>query len=397
MWRSQNSGHVDRAVVAQTLPRALEAPEGVSEMRRLLFTVLALTTAITMFGSLHGQGTGAPAQGRAGGQQAGAPGRGGALALGQPGPNLPKGKAPEQGYVPDAWPVHAGSLLKYRVQIRFGEEPDTMPDGFKFGRASAVSTDAQGNVYAFQRGPKADPIIVFDSTGKYLRSWGKGLFGNPHGIRVDRDGNVWCVDNGNQQVYKFSKDGKLLQTWGTKGVVGSDEKTFGRPTDIAWDSQGNFYISDGYGNARVVKFDKAGNYVTAWGTPGDGPSQFRVVHTLAFDSKDRLYVSDRENNRIQIFDVNGKLLKIWTHLGCTQGMFITPRDEMWILTHRNNTENITYDTLAGQLMKIDLETGKVLGALESPGHHMTVAADGSIYVASLTGNIFKWSPGGSWY
>jgi DNA-binding beta-propeller fold protein YncE len=146
-----------------------------------------------------------------------------------------------------------------------------------------------------------------------------------------------------------------------------------------------------------VKFDKAGRYVTAWGTPGDGPGQFRVAHSIGIDSKDRVYVSDRENNRIQIFDVNGRLLKIWTHLGATQGIAITPQDEMWILTHRNNTENITYDTLAGQLMKIDLETGAVVGSMESPGHLLSVARDGAIYVASLTGNIFKWSPGGNWY
>ena len=321
---------------------------------------------------------------------------GGGLALGQPGPNQPAGKVPDQGYVPDAWNPHEGGLLKYRVQIRFGEEPDTMPDGFKFGRVSAVTTDAAGNVFAFQRGVKADPIVVFDSSGKYVRSWGKGMFGNPHGLRVDRSGNVWAVDNGNHQIFKFANDGTLQRTWGTKGVVGSDDKTFGRPADIAWDSQNNFYVADGYGNTRVVKFDAAGNYVTAWGSPGDGPGQFRVVHSIGIDSKDRVYVSDRENNRIQIFDVNGKLLNIWTHLGCTQGIFITPKDEMWILTHRNNTENITYDTLAGRLMKIDIETGRVLGSMESPGHLLTVSVDGSIYVASLTGNVFKWYPYPNW-
>jgi peptidylamidoglycolate lyase len=319
-----------------------------------------------------------------------------ALPFGQPGPHQPAGKSPEQGYVPDGWAPHEGGLLKYSVQIRFGEEPDTMPDGFKFGRASAVTTDAQGNVYVFQRGLKADPIIVYDSTGKYLRSWGKGLFGNPHGIRVDKAGDVWATDNADHQVFKFSNEGKLLQTWGIKGVAGTDERTFNRPTDIAWDSQGNSYVSDGYGNSRIVKFDQTGKYLMTWGTPGDGPGQFRVPHSIAIDSKDRVYVSDRENNRIQIFDVSGKLIKTWTHLGCTQGMFITPTDEMWIITHRNNSENITYDTLAGRLMKLDLETGKILGSMESPGHELTVASDGAIYVASLTGNIFKWSPDARW-
>ena len=322
--------------------------------------------------------------------------RGAPLPLGQPGPNQPEGKLPAHGYVPDAWHPHEGGLLLYRVQIRFGEEPETMPDGFTFGRVSAVTTDAASNVYAFQRGTRADPIIVFDSSGKYVRSWGKGLFVNPHGLRVDRFGNVWAIDNGGHQIFKFANDGTLLRTWGTKGVVGSDENTFGRPTDVAWDSKDNTYIADGYGNTRVVKLDAAGNYVTAWGTAGDGPGQFRVVHSIGIDSKDRVYVSDRENNRIQIFDVNGKLLKMWTHLGCTQGISITAKDEMWILTHRNNTENITYDTLAGRLMKIDIETGAVLGSMESTGHLLSAAADGSVYVASLTGNIFKWSPHPNW-
>jgi hypothetical protein len=103
-------------------------------------------------------------------------------------------------------------------------------------------------------------------------------------------------------------------------------------------------------------------------------------------------VSDRPNNRIQIFDVNGKLLNIWTHLGATQGMFITPNDEMWIITHRNTVENVMYDTLAGRVMKIDIETGRVLGSMESPGHLLTVAPTGDINIGSLTGNVFKWTP-----
>jgi DNA-binding beta-propeller fold protein YncE len=316
--------------------------------------------------------------------------------LGTPGPNIPRGKAPEQGYVPDGWAPHAGSLLKYSVEIRFGEEPETMPAGMKFGRVSAVTTDAQNNVYVFKRDAATDQIVVFDSQGKFLRSWGKGMFARPHGLRVDREENVWAVDDAGHQVFKFTREGKLLQTWGVKGVPGNDAKTFNRPTDIAWDSQGNAYISDGYGGTRVVKLDKAGNYVAAWGTPGDGPGQFRVPHSIAVDSKDRVYVSDRENNRIQIFDSGGKLLKTWTHLGCTQGMFITPKDEMWVVTHRNNSENITYDTLAGQLMRLDIESGRILGAMESPGHNLTASATGAIYVASLTGNVFKWQPNPWW-
>jgi DNA-binding beta-propeller fold protein YncE len=318
------------------------------------------------------------------------------LPQGAPGPNIPKGKAPEQGYVPDGWHPHPGALMKWSVEIRFGEEPETMPAGMKFGRVSAVTTDRDNNVYVFKRDDKTDQLVVFDSKGTYLRSWGKGMFTRPHGLRVDRDQNVWAIDDAGHQILKFTRDGKVLQKWGVKDVSGNDAKTFNRPTDIAWDSQGNAYISDGYGNRRVVKLDKAGNYVMTWGTPGDGPGQFRLPHSIAVDSKDRVYVSDRENNRIQIFDTNGKLLRTWTHLGCTQGMYVSPKDEMWIITHRNNTENVTYDTLAGQLMKIDVESGKILGSMESPGHMLTMAQTGEVYVASLTGNVFKWQADPWW-
>ena len=297
--------------------------------------------------------------------------------------------AAEQGWFP-----HEGGLMKYRVNIRFGEEPDTMPDGWKFGRVSAVATSKSAQeVFVFQRGPKADPDVVFDGKGKYLRSWGKGLFGNPHGLRIDPQGNVWVTDNGDHQVMKFTPAGKLLLTLGIKGKKGTDEKTFNRPTDIAFAPSGDVYISDGYGNSRVVKITAGGKFLLTWGTPGKGPGEFNTPHSVAVDSKGAVYVSDRENNRIQIFDANGKFLRQWTHLGATQNIFITPKDEMWIITHRDNIENLTYDTLAGRIMHIDLASGKILGAMESPGHWLNVSSAGEIYIGSLTGNVFRWYPG----
>jgi len=293
----------------------------------------------------------------------------------------------------NGWYPHEGSLLRYRVNIRFGEEPDTMPEGWKFGRVSAVATDSQGQVYVFHRGHKADPIIVFDGGGKYLRSWGRGMFGNPHGLRIDREDNVWITDNGDHQVMKFDREGHLLLTLGVKGKPGTDDKTFNRPTDIAFSSSGDVYISDGYGNSRVVKVDRNGKYLLDWGKRGTGAGEFNTPHSVGVDSHGTVYVSDRENNRIQIFDPNGKYLRQWTHLGATQNLFITPQDEMWIITHRNNIENITYDTLAGRLMRIDLASGKILGSMESPGHWVTVSGRGEIFVGSLTGNVFRWYPG----
>jgi DNA-binding beta-propeller fold protein YncE len=298
------------------------------------------------------------------------------------------------GAAEKGWYPHEGGLMKYRVQIRFGEEPDTMPDGWKFGRVSSVTVDQRNEVYVFHRGKKADPIVVFDSKGNYLRSWGRDMFGNAHGMRCDRDGNIWVTDNGNHQVMKFTRDGKLLLTLGVKGKAATDDKTFNRPTDIAFSPDGRFfYVSDGYGNSRVVKFTADGKYVKDWGKRGTSPGEFNTPHSVATDSKGRVYVSDRENNRIQIFTADGEFLKQWTHLGATQNIFITPKDEVWVITHRDNIENITYDTLAGRIMRLDLETGKILGAMESPGHWIHVTPDSLIFIGSLTGNVFRWYPG----
>ena len=292
------------------------------------------------------------------------------------------------------WHPHEGGLLKYRVNIRFGEEPDTMPAGWKFGRVSAVTANPEGTeIYVFHRGRKADPIIVFDAKGKYLRSWGRGMFGNEHGMRMAPDGTIWVTDNGDHQVMRFDQQGKLLLTLGVKGKAGTDEKTFNRPTDIAFAPTGEVYVSDGYGNSRVVKLSREGKYLSTWGKKGKGAGEFNTPHSIAIDRAGLVYVSDRENNRIQIFDPNGKFLRQWTHLGATQNLFITPKDEMWIITHRDNIENLTYDTLAGRIMKIDKSTGKILGAMESPGHWLHATPGGEIFIGSLTGNVFRWYPG----
>ena len=294
---------------------------------------------------------------------------------------------------PRGWFPHEGGLLKYRVNIRFGEEPDTMPAGWKFGRVSAVATDSQGRVYVFHRGRKADPIVVFDKHGKYLRSFGRGMFGTPHGLRIDRDDNVWVTDVRHHVVMMFTNQGEWRRTLGQQGRPGDGHHDFNRPADIAFSPSGELYVADGYGNARVVKYSRDGKYLASWGKHGTGPGEFNTVHSVAVDSRGTVYVSDRENNRIQIFDSSGKYLHEWNHLGATQNIFITPGDEMWIITHRNNIENLTYDTLAGRIMKIDLGTGKILGAMESPGHWIHVTAGKLIFIGSLTGNVFRWYPG----
>ena len=184
------------------------------------------------------------------------------------------------------WYPHEGGLMEYRVAIRFGQEPHTMPEGWSFGRVSAVATDSSGDVYVFHRGDAADPIVVFDAEGTYQRSFGVDLdFGNEHGLRIDRHDNVWVTDNGNHRVMKLSTEGEVLMTLGRKGQAGTSDDTFDRPADIAFGPNDELYVADGYGNSRVVKYDAEGNFVKTWGTPGSGPGEFDLVHGQARPSR----------------------------------------------------------------------------------------------------------------
>jgi DNA-binding beta-propeller fold protein YncE len=310
------------------------------------------------------------------------------------------------------WSPRESVLLKYRVNLRFGEElvsppparnqkadlrfdgdDDTMPPGWKFGRVSAVAVNAQREVFVFHRGHRADPMIIFDANGRYLRSWGKGMFTSPHGLRIDPAGNVWTTDVGSHQVMKFTQKGELLLTLGKKGQTGATHDTFNKPTDIAFARNGDFYVSDGYGNTRIVKFSKDGRYLFEWGKPGRGPGEFNTPHSVQLDSKGTVYVSDRENNRIQMFTPEGKFLRMWTHLGSTQNIFITPNDELWMITHRENVEAGALNTLGGRIFRVDIATGKILGSIESPGHWIHVTPDRLIFIGSLTGNVLRWYPG----
>ena len=296
----------------------------------------------------------------------------------------------QQGWFPPE-----GGLLKYRVNQLFGKKPWTLPAGFELGEVVSVATDSRGEVYVFHRGVNGDPLLVFDAQGKYLRSWGKGLITHAHNIRFDPQETLWITDDAGSQILKFSRDGKLLQTLGVKDKPGKDERSFGGPADVAFAKNGDYYIADGNGphrNERIVKYDKNGKFLKAWGKPGSGPGEFDVVHTLVLDSKENLYVSDHHNNRIQIFDSNGNFIKQWTHLGPAQGLYITPKDELFALMIRSQEENSLSVGLAGKIMKIDLATGNIVGSIESPGHSIHLDKDGVIWVGSLSGNILRWAP-----
>jgi len=198
------------------------------------------------------------------------------------------------------------------------------PKDFHMGQVAGVSVDKNQNIVFFQRtdrkwtGPFPDSLIssntifiVDKETGKILNSWGANLFIMPHGLTVDNDNNIWVTDVALQQVFKFSHEGQLLMKLGVARIPGDDSGHFNLPTDVAVARDGSFYVSDGYENSRIVKFSKEGNYLFDWGKRGTGPGEFNIPHSISLDSHGNVYVADRENNRIQKFDGNGKFLKEW--------------------------------------------------------------------------------------
>ena len=263
----------------------------------------------------------------------------------------------------------------YRLVEGFPE----LPAGSKLGAVSGVANDSKGNLFVFHRGEH--PVLVFDSTGKYLRSFGDGMFVSAHGLRIDSDDNIWVTDNGNHTITKFSHEGRVLLTLGEKNVSGEDEKHFNKPADIAFGPDRESYIADGYGNSRVVKFDKNGRYLFAWGKKGKGPGEFNLPHAVRLDSKGQIYVADRENNRIQVFDANGKFLR---QIGgmAPFGLFITPEDILFVADGRAN--RTLKMTPAGQVLTQWGTLGSEPGNFNMP-HGLAVGSDGAVYVTEING------------
>ncbi|HEY6339978.1 MAG TPA: peptidyl-alpha-hydroxyglycine alpha-amidating lyase family protein [Bryobacteraceae bacterium] len=205
-----------------------------------------------------------------------------------------------------------------------------LPSGMEWGQVISAYPDAHGNIWVFHR--KDPPILEFDRAGKFIKSFGAGMFKQPHGLTVDRDGNVWVTDQTGQQAIKFSPEGKVLMTLGKAGVAGSGPDTFNGPCDVAVAPNGDIFVADGHGgdtNARVVKFSKDGKFIKAWGKKGSGPGEFDTLHRLAMDSKGRLFVADRGNNRIQIFDQDGNFIAQWRQFGRPSGIFISKDDTLY--------------------------------------------------------------------
>jgi DNA-binding beta-propeller fold protein YncE len=198
-----------------------------------------------------------------------------------------------------------------------------LPDGWSFKEVGGVGVDAQDNVYVFNRG--THPMMVFDRDGQFLRSWGEGIFPRAHGITMGPDETMFLSDDGDHTVRKCSLDGKVLFTLGTSGKPAPfmSGDPFNRCTHVAIDPRnGDFYVSDGYGNARVHKYTPNGKLLFSWGESGTDPGEFNIVHNIATDKDGWVYVADRENHRIQVFDPNGKFETQWVNMARPCGLYL---------------------------------------------------------------------------
>ena len=289
--------------------------------------------------------------------------------------------------------LKSGPPLPYRLVANW----PTLPKGYNFGEGTGVDVDRQGNVWVANRG--AWPIMQFDKNGKMLQAWNHdtvrvtpGVGKGTHGLKVDPDGNVWLVDVDGHILLKYSPEGRHLMTIGNRqGTEGNNDSptAFNRPTNLWFLPNGHFYVSDGYVNTRVVEFTRDGEYVRHWGTKGTGDGEFNLVHDVTADSRGMVYVADRSNSRVQIFDRNGKFVTKWTDIGAPWGLYYAAKDDAIYMC----------DGLYNRIVKLNTK-GEILGVLGSYGkapgmldfaHSIAVDAEGSIYVSEIKNwRVQKW-------
>jgi DNA-binding beta-propeller fold protein YncE len=290
-------------------------------------------------------------------------------------------------------------------EIPYDSTPNLLqlPTDLYLGEVAGVAVNSKGHIFVFTRSGQTR-LFEFEANGKFVREIGKDLYGFSfaHVVRIDKDDNIWCVDEGANMAIVFNPQGRVIMLYGRKpeAVEGAapppgtpppvpnpdfsvfSERLFNRPADVAWDAAGNSFFADGYNNSRVVKYDKEGNWVKAWGKRGTQPGEFHTVHTIATDAKGNVYVGDRENHRIQVFDNDGNFLKQWTNIGSPWAICITPGPKQVLYTSDSNPGRIYKLDLDGNILGVFGKAGKQLGQFGWV-HEIACPSENTLYVAEL--------------
>lgn len=296
------------------------------------------------------------------------------------------------------------------------------PSHLVWGQTPAVFVDKQDRVWVYTRA--VPPVQVYDAaTGELLFTWGQEVFGKylegmlAHGLKIDHRGHVWLCDVGNHAVFELNQEGKILQILGTPGEPGCDATHFNKPTDMAITPEGHVFVTDGYGNARVVHFDEQGRYVGEWGRLGVKPGEFNLPHAIVIDSQRRVYVADRNNARVQVFDETGKLLDVWQDLVVPWGFCLTAEDHLWVcgcspMPWRETDEVLSCPPKDQLFMRFDPSgrlrqlwtVPKGVDGEERPGelnwvHGIALDSKGNLYACDIVGKrvqkFLRKEPGGS--
>ncbi len=321
-------------------------------------------------------------------------------------------------------------------EIPFDSVPDfpKLPPGMNFGEVPGVAVNSKGHVFVFTRsnsaqgpayGAAAAQLLEFGPKGEYLREIGKGLYAwsEAHSVRIDKDDNIWAIDKGSDMVIKFNPAGRVVMTFGRRKEAADEgakpwehpdpplpaiDGLFRQPTDVTWDSEGNIYITDGYVNSRVAKYDKNGDWAMSLGTKGTAPGQFRIPHTIVADRNNNLYVGDRTNHRIQVFDTEGKFLRMFeidvppdpasravngnTPTGARLAEVIGAPNSMCITPGPNQVLFVGESTFPARIFKVSLD-GKVLGVIGRSGrqlkqfsgaHQLACPSETEVYAAETS-------------
>jgi hypothetical protein len=265
-------------------------------------------------------------------------------------------------------------------EIPFESAPNflKLPPNLYLGEGIGVATNSKGHIFVYTRS-QATRLFEFDAKGNYLREIGEGLYGFvfAHAVRVDAQDNIWAVDEGSNMVIKFNPEGRVVMVLGRRPEPGEAAPTapepyaFNRPTDVAWDAAGNIFVADGYGNSRVVKYDKNGRFIASVGSKGSAPGQVNLPHTIAMDAKGNVYVGDRSNSRIQVFDNDLTFKAIYDQVGAPWAVCISPGPHQYLYSSNSNPDsnNSLLNAVTGEIYKMELD-GTVIGKFGHAGKNL---------------------------